>query len=340
MKKSCVLVAVGSCLVLFAVVNNCRLRPRNDGAVPKLLAHRGLAQTFDIQKVEWRTNTAAIIYPPEHPYVENTIPSMRAAFDHGADIVELDIRVTKDKRLAVFHDFDVGSRTERTGPVSGFTLAELKQLDVGYGYTHDGGKTYPLRGTGIGLLPSFDEVMEAFPDRRFLVHIRDEGEEIGRILLARLKAMDQAQTDNISIYCNDAAIEIIRKDYPHMKAVSLRIIKKALLQYELVGWTGYVPQSMRNVELHLPLEVARFLWGWPHVFMERMDRANTRMVLVRRAGRWSAGFDTAEDIAALPSGYAGHLWTERIDRMGRLYGRGRMDAPGPVPAPETTPSAR
>ena len=45
----------------------------------KLLAHRGLAQTFDVSAVEWDTNTAEIIDEPDHPFLENTIESMEAA---------------------------------------------------------------------------------------------------------------------------------------------------------------------------------------------------------------------------------------------------------------------
>jgi hypothetical protein len=31
----------------------------------------------------------------------------------------------------------------------------------------DGGKTFPFRGKGIGVMPSLDEVLQAFPDRSF-----------------------------------------------------------------------------------------------------------------------------------------------------------------------------
>jgi glycerophosphoryl diester phosphodiesterase len=53
------------------------------------------------------------------------------------DIVEFDIRVTKDKQLAVFHDHLLEYRTEKAGQVSDYTMQELRQLDVGYGYTFD-----------------------------------------------------------------------------------------------------------------------------------------------------------------------------------------------------------
>src|SRR5436190_7655208 len=61
---------------------------------PMLLAHRGLAQTFDVAGVQADTCTASRIHPPEHPYLENTLASMAAAFAAGADVVELDIHLT------------------------------------------------------------------------------------------------------------------------------------------------------------------------------------------------------------------------------------------------------
>ena len=86
----------------------------------------------------------------------------------GADIVELDVHPTSDGQFAVFHDWTLDCRSDGRGVTRERSLAELKQLDVGHGYTADGGKSFPLRGTGIGLLPSLDEVLGAFPDNRFL----------------------------------------------------------------------------------------------------------------------------------------------------------------------------
>ena len=53
----------------------------------------------------------------------------------GADIVELDIRVAADRQFVLFHDVELGCRTDGTGRVSQHSVAELQRLDVGYGYT-------------------------------------------------------------------------------------------------------------------------------------------------------------------------------------------------------------
>lgn len=87
------------------------------GKPPLLLAHRGLAQTFPIAQLSGSEDTSKLIYPPEHPFLENTLASMAAAFEHGADIVELDVQRTADDQFAVFHDELLEYRTNGQGQV-------------------------------------------------------------------------------------------------------------------------------------------------------------------------------------------------------------------------------
>ena len=313
-KKRLLIPVIVLALAVFIIINN-RVLPgqRFPEKSQKILAHRGLAQTFDIEKVKWNTNTAAVIHKPEHEFLENTIPSMRAAFSYGAEIVEFDIRVTRDRELAVFHDYTLNYRTEKEGNISDYTLQELQEMDVGYGYTYDNGKTYPFRSKGIGMMPSFDQVIEEFPQNRFLIHIRDAGTEIGQLLLEKFDAMSREQLELYSIYGNDEAIDMIKSRYPEMKSFTAATIKKALIQYELIGWTGYLPKSIRNMEIHIPLEYAGFLWGWPEKFVSRMEKVNTRVVLVQLKGQWTGGFDTEMDVSEIPDNYYGFIMTDRVD---------------------------
>jgi glycerophosphoryl diester phosphodiesterase len=303
---------------LFLWLNNTSLFVDRSKKEITLIAHGALGQTFDLEGVQWDTNTAAIIHEPEHTYIENTIPSIQAAFDYGADIVEFDIRITADKKLAVFHDYTLEYRTNGTGNVSDHTMEALRQLDVGYGYTADNGKTYPLRGKGIGLMVSIEDVFRAFPDKKFLIHIKDGGEEIGSVLLEFLKTLDESQISNISVYGNDQALGLLRQHYPEIKILSKSRMVAALKSYVLVGWTGYIPDKIHNMELHLPVQYAKFLWGWPDKFLQRMDKVNTRVVLVKYINGWSDGFDTEADLEKIPKDYSGGLWTNRIDIIGPL----------------------
>jgi glycerophosphoryl diester phosphodiesterase len=69
--------------------------------------------------------------PAEHP--ENTIASFASAIEIGVDVIECDVHLTTDGRLAVIHDHTLERTTNGTGPVGAHTMAELKQLDAGRG---------------------------------------------------------------------------------------------------------------------------------------------------------------------------------------------------------------
>lgn len=61
---------------------------------------------------------------------ENTIASFQKAIALGCDRTELDVRVSKDKQLIVFHDEDVSRVTESKGLVRELLFKELHQLRV------------------------------------------------------------------------------------------------------------------------------------------------------------------------------------------------------------------
>ena len=62
---------------------------------------------------------------------ENTLAAVGQAFDKGAHHLEVDVRVTKDGHVVLFHDDTVDRTTDGTGPIADMTLAEVKQLDAG-----------------------------------------------------------------------------------------------------------------------------------------------------------------------------------------------------------------
>lgn len=306
--------------ILFIYVNNSSLLVPNHHNPPLLLAHRGLAQTFPIEGVENDTCTAQQIYPPEHPYLENTIPSIQAAFDAGANIVELDVHLTKDQQFAVFHDWTLDCRTNGKGVTREHTLAELKQLDIGYGYTHDHGKTYPFRGKGIGLMPSLTEVLNTFPNQSLLIHVKSNDPKEGELLAKQLSKLPVPQQKRLTVYGGDEPIQSFKQQLPEIRVMSKATMKKCLIPYVLIGWTGYVPEACKQTQLHIPDQIAPLLWGWPYKFQHRMDHVDTRVVIVKGNGTsFSDGFDTPEDIQRLPAHYSGVIWTNRIDRIAPLY---------------------
>jgi glycerophosphoryl diester phosphodiesterase len=64
-------------------------------------------------------------------YPENTLSAFKTALEAGAAMIELDVSLSRDRRLVVIHDADLERTTNGHGPVNRLTLNELKKLDAG-----------------------------------------------------------------------------------------------------------------------------------------------------------------------------------------------------------------
>jgi glycerophosphoryl diester phosphodiesterase len=313
--------ALSAGLVLFVVLNNASvLAPAGSGR-PVLLAHRGIYQTFSHRNLKLNDCTANRIDPPTNPFLENTIPSMAEAFRVGADIVELDVHETTDRRFAVFHDWTLDCRTDGHGVTSAHSMAYLKSLDVGYGYTADGGKTFPFRGKGRGLMPSLEEVLARFPGNRFLVNIKSNDRYEGIDLAKFVLGLPPSSRARLMFYGGgDKPLDELRQRLSDLVVMSQRQVKACGMRYIALGWTGYVPQACRRTIVIVPLNYIWLVWGWPDRFLARM-RGVGSVVFV--AGPYNgdvglSGLDTKAEFDSLPKDYDGGIWTEEIATLGPL----------------------
>lgn len=64
---------------------------------------------------------------------ENTLDSFTLALEQGADGIELDVQLTKDGEVVVFHDENVSRVTDGNKNVAEYTLEQLKELKVAPG---------------------------------------------------------------------------------------------------------------------------------------------------------------------------------------------------------------
>lgn len=62
---------------------------------------------------------------------ENTLAGFNKAIELGADLIEMDVRETKDGHLVIMHDVSVARTTEGRGNVAELTLEQIKSLDAG-----------------------------------------------------------------------------------------------------------------------------------------------------------------------------------------------------------------
>ncbi|MCO6056511.1 glycerophosphodiester phosphodiesterase [Pseudomonas sp. MOB-449] len=102
---------------------------------------------------------------------ENTLFAFERAATLKVDMLEMDLRRTRDGELVVLHDARVDRTTNGDGKVADLTLAEVQALDAGYRWSADGGESHPYRGQGIRV-PTFGEVLERLPEQAKVVEIK------------------------------------------------------------------------------------------------------------------------------------------------------------------------
>lgn len=80
---------------------------------------------------------------------ENTVAALRAAVERGAHAAEVDLQLTRDGRLVVFHDWDTRRRTGRAGIVEALARSDLDDLRIA--------------NSGEGI-PCLEEMLAALPE--------------------------------------------------------------------------------------------------------------------------------------------------------------------------------
>jgi glycerophosphoryl diester phosphodiesterase len=130
----------------------------------------------------------------EDEFPSNTMYAFRKALKVGADMLELDIGVTRDGKVIVMHDTTVDGKTNGHGTVESKTLKQIKKLDAAHWfapgarehYSHDlARKAYRFRGIATGRreppkgfsaadfrVPTLSEVLKAFPKTPINIEIK------------------------------------------------------------------------------------------------------------------------------------------------------------------------
>ena len=75
---------------------------------------------------------------------ENTLASFRKGLEMGAEMLELDIHLSRDGEIVVIHDHSLDKTTTGSGYVKDHTVKELKQFDAGKRFDAYRGERIPL----------------------------------------------------------------------------------------------------------------------------------------------------------------------------------------------------
>ena len=311
-------ILIGLCLCAVFLWNTSLFISPNSVDSPRLMAHRGVHQQYDRTNLGMNDCTATRWVDSGHDFQENTLASIEAAFTLGAAVVEIDIHQTTDGRFAVFHDRTIDCRTEGSGEVTDHNLAYLQSLDIAYGYTARDG-SHPFRGEGIGLMPSLTDVFKAFPDGQFLINIKSGASRHGEAFADLIKAHPEWSNQIWGIYGGHKPSKFAAEQLGGLRWYSRQTTTSCLKNYALLGWSGYVPETCGTGAVAVPQNYAPFLWGWPRKFERRMEKAGSTVILLgdhHSGNSGSRGIDTQTELAKVPKGFGGLVWTNRIDVIG------------------------
>jgi glycerophosphoryl diester phosphodiesterase len=104
-------------------------------------------------------------------------------------MLEMDVRTSRDGVVMVFHDSTVDRITEGTGRLDEKPEEELRELDAGFHFRDTEGIT-SFRGKGVRI-PTFEEVLEAFPSTRLNVEAKDRGSAVPLVEIIRRHGAEQ-----------------------------------------------------------------------------------------------------------------------------------------------------
>lgn len=141
---------------------------------------------------------------------ENTIPAIQLAWKQTISKVEIDIHMTKDKRILVIHDVNTAKIAIKNLTIKEELFETLRTLDVGVL------KNEKWKGTKI---PSIEEVLDTIPDFGTLIIEIKCGLEVIPYLIKAIKEVPSYQIEFISF--DYEVISCIKKKAPQHKALWL-----------------------------------------------------------------------------------------------------------------------
>jgi glycerophosphoryl diester phosphodiesterase len=311
-----ILVAVAA--VILSAINASWVAAKPTGPL-LVVAHRGVAQPIDAHNASGDCDAQRLAVSG-HNFVENTIFSMQNAVRFGADALMLDVRTSSDGRAMIFRDASLECRTNGTGAVGDRPLDYLKSLDIGYGYSADGGRTFPLRGRPLGGMATVEEVLAAFPRTRLVFELKDD-----RAADAVVAAFARAGTPigpSHGFVGDAASLARLRRLTQSGWILDRAAGDACLSSYRATGWLGLVPASCRGVTLDLPRQGGWTFWGWPYRFMDRMQAGGAGFFIAGEPqGGAITGLDRVEQLEEVPHHYAGMLLIEDMHGVGRALQR-------------------
>lgn len=217
---------------------------------------------------------------------ENTLPAFKSAIKKGVQMIEFDVRMTRDGHLVIMHDEKVDRTTNGKGRVQDLLSEEIYKLDAGKWFNET------FTGTKV---PTLYEVMNIIP-YGILCNVHVYGDEfVTEVVATTLK--ETGQLGRCFITCNnEKQVEAVRRKVPEMKI--------CLLPEKLEKRRDFIE---RGIRLNVSYVQVSFIQG--------LDNLNEDIELAHKHGI-KVNFFSAQDpetIKKLAEAKVDYILTDDID---------------------------
>ncbi|MEB3702582.1 Glycerophosphoryl diester phosphodiesterase [Candidatus Bealeia paramacronuclearis] len=225
-------------------------------ARPLVIAHRGGAQLR----------------------LENTLPAFQNAFELGADGIELDVHLSQDGQVIVYHDYILnphytidqeGRPVQGEIPLRDLTLAEIKSYALGkVDPQSQYGKDHPyLVHFQPSKIPTLDEVLDILPaSKMVLIEIKSRPEDEHQPLVDAVvnKIQERQLLDRaLVISFNWKALDYLNAKYPNFSRCYLSENRDDALTHPKA-----IPPLLEAISKRAPT-----FWGPDHYDILHVERA-------------------------------------------------------------------
>ena len=212
---------------------------------PKIIAHRGVTRNDQ----------------------ENTLPAYHQAFSDGADGLEIDVRLSKDKKPIIFHDEDTSRLFKKSLEIKNTTFFELEAL-----------------GKNENRIPLLDEVLDFLPqNKECFIEIKSDANTVPFLDKLRI------EKKNITFLSFDKNVVLaLKKRFPnklvfqsfHMLQIERYGIKKILEFYKNGNSDGLSIdiRGLSNKTIDKILEKKIDLIIWTLNSMERLKELSKKNI--------------------------------------------------------------
>jgi glycerophosphoryl diester phosphodiesterase len=208
---------------------------------------------------------------------EQTIAAFRRAAALGADMIEADVRRTRDGRLVLLHDASVDRTTNGGGPVAALTLDEVRVLDAGSWFSP------AFAGERV---PELGELFELAEQEKVALCLEAKAESpaqqatLARELAHEIEARGRLGVDVLASFDHEA-LASARREVPGLRCAPDRLPERgpsdagALVALASATGAEIVQHHHADLTAAVVAHVQRAgidVWAWPVNTREEIER--------------------------------------------------------------------